>query len=62
MKDEQRQVPEADRLKDLEVRDDDASDIAGGRKKEAVRHGKSGAKKSVSGHASGYDLKKNTTT
>ncbi len=40
MKDEQRQVPDADRVKDLEVRDDEARDVAGGRKKQAVRYGK----------------------
>jgi hypothetical protein len=37
MKDEQRQTPDAERVKDLEVREDEARDVAGGKRKEAFK-------------------------
>ena len=40
MKDPERRVPEAERVKDLEVKEDEARDIAGGKKQQAVRYGK----------------------
>lgn len=45
MKDPERRVPEAERVQDLEVREDEAREIAGGRKQnKAMRGKKAGAR------------------
>lgn len=41
MKDPERSVPEAERVKDLEVGEDEAREIAGGKKPNPLRRGKS---------------------
>jgi hypothetical protein len=43
VKDPERRVPEAERVKDLEVQEDEARDIAGGRKKDRAMRGKKAA-------------------
>lgn len=46
---EERKDKPEERVEDLEVRDDEARDIAGGKKKAGVRYGKKGAGRRVAG-------------